>query len=197
MRLFVALVPPQHALDELEVAMAPWRAANPSWGWTRMPQWHLTLAFLGEVDDPTDLTRRLGQVATRYPPPALSLAGAGRFGDRALWAGVQGDREPLHRLAAGVRAASRRAGVALDDGHYRPHLTLARIRSRGACGDVDPRPSTALRTAVAALDGFTGSRWTADTLHLVHSRLGTGPAGTTSYATLAWWTLTGPLTVRR
>ena len=51
MRAFVALIPPAEALGELADAVAPVRAAHPGLRWTPAAQWHLTLAFLGEVDE--------------------------------------------------------------------------------------------------------------------------------------------------
>ncbi len=89
-RAFVALVPPAGALAELEAAVAPVRAAHPGLRWTPPAQWHLTLAFLGEIDEGVlpELTGRLARAARRHPPAPLALAGGGRFGDRVLWTRV-------------------------------------------------------------------------------------------------------------
>jgi 2'-5' RNA ligase len=84
----------------------------------------------------------------------------------------------LSRLAASVTAAARRTGVPVDDRPYRAHLTLARAR-----GGADLRP------AAAALAGFAGTPWTADTLHLVRSRLGAGPGGTAAHEVAESWPL--------
>lgn len=167
MRLFVAVTPPQDAIDELRSATAALRAGADGLRWSPPEQWHLTLAFLGEVDDRArlDLVARLGRVAARHEPCTLSLAGAGRFGQRVLWTRVHGDVDRLRRLAASVRAAARRARIAVEDRPYRPHLTLARARD-----------GADLRPVVDALAGFVGREWTACELHLVHSRLGAGPA---------------------
>jgi RNA 2',3'-cyclic 3'-phosphodiesterase len=181
-RLFVAVTPPQHAVEELWTAAAGPRSTCPDLRWTRPEKWHLTLAFLGEVDDRArlDLAARLGRAATRHPPLRLALHGAGRFGDHVLWTGVTGEVEPLRRLAASVRAACLRARLPVEDRPYRPHLTLARGRD-----DADLRP------VVAALAGFAGCAWTADELHLVRSRLGAGPDRTARYEVIASWPLTG------
>jgi RNA 2',3'-cyclic 3'-phosphodiesterase len=181
-RLFVALVPPASALGELDGAVAPVRAAHPDLRWTPAVQWHLTLAFLGEVDEGVlpDLTTRLARAAHRHPPAALELHGSGRFGDRVLWTRVRGGVDGVRRLAASVTAAARRCGIPVDERPYRPHLTLAR-----------GRPPTDLRPAVDVLGGFAGSSWTADELHLVRSRLGAGPGGSAVHETLATWPLGG------
>ena len=203
MRTFVALVPPAAVIDELATALAPVQADHADLRWTPSGQWHLTLAFLGEIDEGVlpDLTERLARAARRHPTLDLALGGAGRFGDRVLWTRVLAapDIEPdrpaagpgrrpgrsavdaLRALAATVGAAARRSRIAVDDRPYRPHLTLAR-----------GRPGTDLRPAVEALQGFVGTPWTADALHLVRSRLGAGPGGTAAHEVIETWPLGRP-----
>jgi 2'-5' RNA ligase len=182
MRLFVALVPPADALAELAAAVDALRA-TPGLRWTRPEQWHVTLAFLAEVDDRTRaaLTPRLERVAHRHPPPTLALAGGGRFGRQVLWTRVDGDSAALRRLADAVRAAARRCGLPIDARPYRPHLTLARVS----------RPATDLTPLAAALDGFAGRPWSASDLHLVRSVLGAGPGRTAHHEPVASWPLSG------
>ncbi|MBO0849968.1 MAG: RNA 2',3'-cyclic phosphodiesterase [Pseudonocardia sp.] len=180
MRLFVAVIPPAEAVEELRAATAALHSElGPTLRWTRPEQWHLTLAFLAEVDDATrtELTGRLERVAARTAPLRLSVGPGGRFGDRVLWARVRGDTDRLRRLAGSVRAAVRRCGLPVEDRPYRAHLTLA--RTNGAD----------LRSAVARLADFDGSPWTASRLHLVRSRLGAGPGRTSLYESIARWPL--------
>ncbi|MFC5231410.1 RNA 2',3'-cyclic phosphodiesterase [Pseudonocardia zijingensis] len=182
MRLFVAVTPPVDALDELRAATAAARSAHPDLRWTRPDQWHLTLAFLGDVGDDAraDVAVRLGRTAARHAPLELALRGAGRFGERVLWTRVDGDLAGLRGLAASVRAAARKARIAVEDRPYRPHLTLARGRD-----------GADLRPLVDALAGFAGRRWTATEVHLVRSRLGAGPDRTARYEPVTSWPLTG------
>ena len=51
MRLFVAIALPPEAASELDEVVAPLRPAWPDLRWTGRDAWHLTLAFLGEVDE--------------------------------------------------------------------------------------------------------------------------------------------------
>ena len=183
-RAFVALVPPAAVLAEL--AAAPSRRCaqpTPDLRWTPAAQWHLTLAFLGEIDGDhhegvlPDLTERLARAARRHPPEALALSGAGRFGDRVLWTRVTGGR--LRALAASVGAAARRCGIAVEDRPYRPHLTLAR-----------GRPGADLRPAVEALRGFAGTTWTADdAAPRPQHGWAPGPGGTAAHEVIATWPL--------
>ncbi|WP_214371359.1 RNA 2',3'-cyclic phosphodiesterase [Pseudonocardia sp. H11422] len=180
-RLFIALTPPPVVVEELRTATEALRADRSGMRWTGPEQWHLTLAFLGQVDDRArdELTERLARVAARHPPLALSLGGGGRFGDRVLWTRVLGETDGLRRLAASVQAAARRARLPVDERPYRPHLTLA--RRTGVHAD--------LRPAVTELAGFAGRPWTAEELHLVRSHLGAGPGGTARHEPIDSWQL--------
>jgi 2'-5' RNA ligase len=181
-RLFVALWPPPDAVSELLAAVDEVRADAPGLRWTAPEKWHLTLAFLGEVPDERrpELEERLARAAGRYPPLTLRFAGGGRFGSRVLFTRLDGDREPLTRLAASVSAAARRSRISVDDRPYRPHLTLARGR-----GHDDLRP------LAARLATFAGRTWTATRLDLVESRLGKGPNHTAAYRSIRSWLLAG------
>ena len=170
MRVFVAIVPPAAVLAELDDAVAPLREARPELRWAGPPEWHLTLAFLGEVADAVlpELTERLGRAAARHPARELAVGGAGAFPRRSratvVWAGVRADVD-LAPLAASVAAGARRAGASVpDEGRkYRPHLTLARCRRPADVTDL-----------TAALAGFSGRPWTAGEIVLMRSTLGSG-----------------------
>jgi len=194
MRLFVAIAPPPAVLDELDALVEPLRARRLDLRWTNREAWHVTLAFLGQVDEAAAarLVPRLQRAAGRHHQVRLAFAGAGAFpaATRAnvLWSGLSGDRRALARLAESVAAGASRAGAPPPDKgrRFQPHLTLARCRM--------PADVTEL---VAALDDYQGQPWTADRVHLVRSRL--GATEQPRYTSLANWPLrpppaTGPAT---
>ncbi len=167
MRLFVGLAPPVAVLDDLEAACAPLRSSHADLRWTSRELWHVTLVFLGEVDEGSlvRLLPRLERAARRHDPFGLSLAGAGAFPGPAranvLWSGLSGDRKALGELALSVGAGARRAGTPPPDARrYRPHVTLARCRA-----PVDVRP------VVAELSGYQGPTWTVEEIYLIRSTL--------------------------
>ncbi|MFH8727744.1 RNA 2',3'-cyclic phosphodiesterase [Streptomyces termitum] len=182
-RVFIALAPPDDAKDELARALAPAYAAHPDLRRNRIEDWHVTLAFLGELPTATvpGLHAPLAALAAARPPLALSLRGGGTFDDRVLWSGVDGDLPGLHRLADEVRALVKETGVPYEGRPLRPHLTLARARR----GDL-----TSVPDAARALTGFTGRTWPAARLHLVGSGDARGPAPV-RYRDLASWPFTG------
>ncbi|MBB1253677.1 RNA 2',3'-cyclic phosphodiesterase [Streptomyces alkaliterrae] len=189
MRLFAAVTPPLGAREELRRQVSAAASGGPErLRWTDPDDWHVTLAFYGEVPEErvAELCTRLGRAAHRHPPLELRVRGAGRFGDRVLWAGVTGDRpapERLRRLADAAKAAGRRAGAPADDGHrYHPHLTLARAR-----GDVHLAP------LVERLADFGGATWAATELQLIRSTLPRSgvPGERPRHELLESWPLTG------
>ena len=187
MRLFVAIAPPTAVLDDLDARAGRLRAARQDLRWTSRDAWHVTLAFLGQVDESAaaGLLPRLERAARRHHAFRLAFSGAGAFPAptraNVLWSGLSGDRGALAHLAESVVAGASRAGAPPPDKgrRFRPHLTLARCRT--------PADVTEL---VAALAGYQGPAWTADRIHLVRSRL--GATELPRYTTLGSWPLRLP-----
>ena len=178
MRLFVAVVPPEPAVDDLDAFLEPRRSAA-AYRWAATDQLHVTLSFLAEVEERRldDLVERLERTAARRTSFETRIAGGGAFPDvaraRVLWAGLDLDetgRSQLDQLAAGCRAAANGAGIAVDGQRFRPHVTLARLG----------RPTEVSRW-VRLLDGYAGPPWRVDRIALVASYLGEGPRGRPRY----------------
>lgn len=164
-RVFIALAPPDHAKEELARELRPAYGTHPRMRWNRIEDWHITLAFLGELPaEAVPLLRApLAGLAADHRPVRLALRGSGVFDDRVLWSGIDGELDELNMLAAEVRTVVKNCGIAFEDRPLRPHLTLARARR----GD---RSSAA--EIAEGLAGFTGRGWPAERLHLVGSNAG-------------------------
>ncbi|MEU5952388.1 RNA 2',3'-cyclic phosphodiesterase [Streptomyces sp. NPDC047525] len=178
-RVFIALAPPDDAKQELARVLEPAYRAHPRMRWNRIEDWHITLAFLGEVPaSAVPLLRTpLARIAAARSPLALSLRGGGHFDERVLWSGIDGDLDALHLLATEVRAVVDDCGIARANRPFRPHLTLARARR--------DTPSCAVEAA-AGLTEFSGRTWQAARLHLVASNIGRGP-GPIHYRDVGAW----------
>jgi RNA 2',3'-cyclic 3'-phosphodiesterase len=186
MRLFVAVPVPTEVRDGLARAVAAWRArasgpdaeAADGWRWTRPEGWHVTVAFLGEVDDADvpQVESTLVAGARIGSPLTLRLGEVGRFGARVLYVEVLDDPPgALARLGEGVQAALADAGLPVQRREVRGHLTLARSTRRRR---IDHLPRIA----------FPARAWTATQAVLEASRPQPGGA---RYTTLATVPLTG------
>lgn len=187
--MFVAVVPPAAALEDLAEFLGPRQEAGEGFRWTVPEQWHVTLAFMGRVPDRSldDLHERLGRAAARRTPFALGVAGGGAFPNagraKVLYAGLDAGEhaEELRRLATGARAAANKAGAEAGGGRFHAHLTLARIG----------RPLDVTRW-VRVLEGYRGPVWGAEEIALVESHLGEGPRRRPRYEVVATFPLGAP-----
>ncbi|MET8624810.1 RNA 2',3'-cyclic phosphodiesterase [Kitasatospora sp. NPDC004669] len=191
MRLFVAVIPPVAALQGLADAVAPVRGLPGAdrLRWTTVEGWHLTLAFLGQVpaERLPELETGLAAVTEVHPVHRLRIAGSGRFGDRVLWAGVEGQTWALRRLAEAVTEATAEVTGETDDFAFHPHVTLARAGShRGHRRAVQRVAAAELDALAAALAQYQGPEWEAAELHLMKSDLDGGFA---HYESLCSWEL--------
>ena len=129
LRLFVGIdLPP-----ELKLKLELLCSGVPGARWVDAGNLHVTLRFIGEVDEgmAADIDEAL--VPIRAPRFTLTLAGVGHFGTRMLWAGVERNPALLH-LHEKIESAIVRTGFEPEGRRYAPHVTLARLK-----GPPDPR----------------------------------------------------------
>lgn len=122
MRLFIAIPFTEEFKGELIHVQNEMRANGVRGNFSRSENLHVTVAFLGEVEDPAPALKALQSV----PVPALVLKSGrlGNFGE-LLWIGLQ-KAPALEQYVADVRAALDTAGVSYDRKKFRPHITLVR-----------------------------------------------------------------------
>ena len=88
---------------------------------------HLTLAFIGEYDDPERVKEIVESIEIR--PFEISLSGIGAFGD-LWWVGTD-NSAPLMAVSRRLRRALAEAGIPFDRKKFSPHITIIR-RASGA-----------------------------------------------------------------
>jgi 2'-5' RNA ligase len=123
-RLFVAVWPDEGARAALATLARPEEVGV---RWVRPEHWHVTLRFLGEVDE-DDAAAALDDLAAATPSAVLGPA-VSRLGRTVLCVPAAG----LDELAAAVAAATAEVGEPPDPRPFAGHLTLARLRHRGSC----------------------------------------------------------------
>jgi RNA 2',3'-cyclic 3'-phosphodiesterase len=124
LRLFVGIALP----PELKLRLSILCSGVPGARWADPGNYHLTLRFIGEVDEGLagDIDAALAQL--RAPRFDVSLAGVGHFGDRMLWVGVEKNPALVH-LRDKVESVLVRLGLPPETRRYAPHVTLARLRN--------------------------------------------------------------------
>lgn len=85
--------------------------------------YHITLAFIGEFDDPSKVTDALANV--RQEPITVSAGGIGSFGS-TYFVRVSSESGSLDKLAEAVREALRAAGIPFDKKRFKGHITIGR-----------------------------------------------------------------------
>jgi 2'-5' RNA ligase len=129
-RLFVALAFP----DRVAQGLLMMQSGVPGARWSNREQLHLTLRFIGEVDERAANAIDDALSAISAPRFSLELKGVGEFGGkhpRALWTGVVAN-DALIRLQRKIESALQRIGVAAEERKFTPHITLARLRATPA-----------------------------------------------------------------
>lgn len=161
MRLFVAVRPPDDVIDTLARLRRPERDGL---RWTSPAQWHVTLRFLGEIDDPAPVVEALDRAVL---PPAVAELGPAveSLGRGVVMVPVGG----VDDLAAAVVEATGAFGTPPDPRPFRGHVTLARCR-RGRVGGLVGEPVSArfpvadLRLVRSSQSGPAGPRY--DDVHV-------------------------------
>lgn len=160
-RLFVAIRPPASVRDALIDAMD---FGVEGARWQDDDQLHLTLRFIGDVDEREVEDIVLAFSDIRAPSMPVALSGIGAFDGRGrvttLWIGAQ-PRETLDALHRKIDQALIRLGQPPERRAYLPHVTLARMDRRASgCG-----------AWVAANAGLALEPFTATAFELIESDL--------------------------
>ena len=87
---------------------------------------HLTLAFIGDFDDPDLVKEVIGSIDIR--PFRIKLNGAGAFRN-LWWVGIE-NSNPLMAISRKLRRALADAGVPFDRKRFVPHITIIRSADR-------------------------------------------------------------------
>lgn len=125
-RLFTAIeIPP-----EVSELLVRFRGGLPGARWVAPENYHLTLRFVGDIDDALarDIAFMLGDVGR--PPFEMRLEGLASFGGRkprAVFAAAA-PNPALIELQAEHERLLQRVGLAPEGRKFAPHVTLARLR---------------------------------------------------------------------
>ncbi|MEM6847014.1 MAG: RNA 2',3'-cyclic phosphodiesterase [Pseudomonadota bacterium] len=125
-RLFTALPLPDDVRTELTGLRGGLRGAR----WIDPENYHITLRFIGDVDEriADEVAFTLSRI--RRAPLQIRLAGLGSFGSKkphSVWARVE-PSQGLSDLQGEQERALQRIGLPAEPRRFKPHVTLARVR---------------------------------------------------------------------
>lgn len=145
MRAFVAVFPPlKIRAAAVGAARETVRLLGAQMRWTKPENVHLTLKFLGEVQEEVlgNLRAALERTCAGHASFDVELTGLGAFPStrraRILWVGAGAGSDRLRSLATDLDAALVPLGFEREERAFAPHLTLGRIRGRPAGLDLRP-----------------------------------------------------------
>jgi 2'-5' RNA ligase len=171
MRAFVAIEVPSTVREAVADAIDDVRGSLPPARWVDPRNFHLTLRFLGDIEEPAieRLVLALEPTFGRHQAFEIQMGRPGTFPAgrpaRVAWLGLV-DSEPLAPLARDVRdltAAFVQERRRDRKSHFSPHLTVARCRR--------PWPESAAHRWREAVPGPVGEPFAIRRGSLVRSRL--------------------------
>ena len=121
-RLFVAIdLPP-----DLKASLAKLGEDMPAGRWVGDQNLHLTLRFIGEMEEGLLEGIKAALAGIRHARFAMMLAGVGHFARHTLWVGVV-ECPPLRSLQREIDAALVGFGLPADPRPFRPHVKLGKL----------------------------------------------------------------------
>lgn len=96
-------------------------------------QFHFTLHFLGDIPLSQVPALKIALDIIKEPKFEITLQGCNKFprnnSPRIIWAGVTLGQEYLSRIRQSLVSPLKALGISIEKRDYKPHLTLARIKS--------------------------------------------------------------------
>ena len=131
-RAFIAITLDPKVIDKIVDATAQLRPQMRSIRWVAPANFHLTLKFLGGIDEAMieSIGASLRERLRLFQRFTINAKGLGVFPDlkrpRVLWVGLTGDH--LVSLASRVESALQPLGFTSETRKFTPHLTIGRWR---------------------------------------------------------------------
>ncbi len=122
MRLFIAINFNEKILNALTGFQKGLKDRGVKGNFSKSENLHITLAFIGEYDDPDRILEVMEQVT--FAPFDINLEGVGCFGD-IFWAGLS-ENKALAGYVKRLRNELAKQDIPFDKKRFSPHITLIR-----------------------------------------------------------------------
>jgi 2'-5' RNA ligase len=174
MRLFIAVEISEEIKTELTKIIDKLKEADADVKWVGPEGMHITLKFLGEVDEKRKdkIIERMEKIFTPTPKIlvwgfTVTFKGLGAFPDfkrpRVVWLGIEKGKEELTEVAKELDACLSELGFPAEKREFSPHLTLGRVKSS--------RGREKLMDALSSYNNFVLPKLTVNEIILMQSIL--------------------------
>lgn len=137
MRTFIAINLNQELKETLSQLIEELKRLDParkSVRWVNQQAMHLTLKFLGEIDESKaeEIKKVLEQISNKSRTFTMRISGTGYFPPdkrkpRVLWLGIE-EEESLKDLQSRLEEEMENLGFPKENREFHPHLTLGRVK---------------------------------------------------------------------
>lgn len=135
MRCFISIAIPEDIKKGMSAIQDRLRKSGADVSWTKPDGMHLTLKFLGEIEE-----KRVAKIETALNIAcaginsfSLDLSGIGVFPDirrpRVVWIGLNENGNSLTKMQRGIENQLEEIGFPIEKRRFTPHITLGRVRS--------------------------------------------------------------------
>jgi 2'-5' RNA ligase len=110
------------------------RATNAEVRWESIEKFHITLKFLGNVEEEKlhSLGNRLEEVLTPFSAFNLTYQGVGCFPNqhhpRVVWIGAENEDGTLKRIQESIEGVAESFGFQREAREFHPHITIGRVK---------------------------------------------------------------------
>jgi len=135
MRLFIACPVPEEIKNKIADLESEFRVSNADVKWVRPESIHLTLKFLGEVDEDkiSEINNKISKAIEGFSVFRAVVEKIGVFPDwkriRVVWVGIEDGQKELNELSKSVEDKMASIGFKKEKRGFTAHITIGRVRS--------------------------------------------------------------------
>jgi 2'-5' RNA ligase len=151
MRTFIAIELPQDIKDAISRVQVKLKATGADVKWVAPSNIHLTLKFLGEIDEKTrdaviEVMQEISSGIGQFPVKLGSIGAFPRIqSPRIIWIGLSQGHDQIKTIAQRLETELETCGLAKENREFSSHITIGRIRSL--------KNNDALAAGISKLDG--------------------------------------------
>ena len=133
-RTFISIDLPEEIKKDIKDLQDRLKTHGGHIGWVRPEAIHLTLKFLGAIDEKeiTGIEAVVKKAVIGLDPFYLRISGLGVFPNlkrpKVIWVGVNEEGNGLIRIQSRIEDEMERIGYSKENRKFNPHLTIGRVR---------------------------------------------------------------------